>query len=209
MRSASFGKDVGTRDDGDGEEISLMPKNRDTYGMTMDGKKKSREYSDTPSAPASTSFPSFKPAFTDQVNRAEGSPEPKGGQSPLWTRMRDTARKIASSVANSVRSMSPLASPRRTRVSPAASPWASRNGSPHSRGSLTGSRQHSPTRSHDDSDYDVDSDEEVIHWRAVAQEELADRLEVLRQLRQDERALQVALDQEATSLQEVPLCPCR
>lgn len=51
-------------------------------------------------------------------------------------------------------------------------------------------------------DQEVQADEQVMHWRAVAQEELADRLEVQRTLREEENLLRSALEDEERCLRE-------
>lgn len=51
-------------------------------------------------------------------------------------------------------------------------------------------------------DQEVQADEQVMHWRAVAQEELADRLEVQRTLRDEENALRLALEDEERCLRQ-------
>ena len=121
----------------------------------------------------------------------------KGG-SPLWAKVREAAKSIASSVAESIKSLaSPLGSP---PGSPLGSPRRSREPE-EDRFSRATSSAASSIASSQSAAGGVADDQDVLHWRAVAREELAERLEVRRALRHEEEQLREALEEEARGLQ--------
>ena len=136
-----------------------------------------------------------------EAGRREDHGSPSKSLSSGWGVL-DKIAKRAASLAGSV-----AGSRAGSRVgSPAGSRVASREGS------LVGS---DASKDQDDagsfasgssevsvSEEDVAADEQVLHWRAVAQEELADRLEVQRALRSEETALREALEDEERCLNQ-------